>query len=149
MGITEYLPIAKKARQRAAGRERSRPLFPGYLFCHIDLKNSPKLYQIPGFTRILGTGSRPIEICENEIQVIRSLIEASVSVDSSSPLVAGDHISVTAGPFVGFSGVVVQTATLKKIVVSLPLLKRRIAVTVPIDWIIPCKDHANLNGALN
>jgi transcription antitermination factor NusG len=136
MGVPDYLPLHKRSRDGKLGQQR--PLFPGYLFCYIDLDRAPKLYQIPGYNRILGAGKHPIQIEDSEIELVRSLVDASVRIEPCPHVITGGQITVTAGPFGGARGVVLQARGLRKVIVSLPLLGRSIAVTVPVAWVIPC-----------
>jgi transcription antitermination factor NusG len=144
MQVEAFLPLQKaSAHSRKAKHSVARPLFPGYLFCHVNLDRAPKFYQIPGFRRIVGFGKHPTRIETSEIEIVRSVVEKSVSVEPCPHFGIGDQIKITAGPFVGLPGTVLQTHTLKKLVISLPLLKRSIAVTVPHDWVVPCQTETD------
>lgn len=138
MQVHDYLPLQKcPVGPRSSKRIRQQPLFPGYVFCHLDLSRSPKLYQIPGFIRIVGVGKRPIHLDDSEIETIRCLVEGSVFIEPCRHYSIGDKVTLTSGPFVGVRGIVLQTRGLRTVVVSLPLLMRSIAVTVPQDWVMP------------
>jgi transcription antitermination factor NusG len=140
LGIPGYLPLCAQHPDRHIGRRRQdSPLFPGYLFCNTDLRTCPKLYQIPGFIRIVGAGKRPLSIDDSEIEIIQSVLKSAVRIDPDPHLYPGDTVVLSAGPFVGVSGVFSHTRGLKSVVVSLPLLNRSLEVTVPPNWVVPSR----------
>src|ERR1700719_5279839 len=70
-----FLPLYK-SRNRWSDRwkEITRPLFPGYLFCQLDLINRAPILTIPGVIRIVGTARNPVAIDETEIASIQSAV---------------------------------------------------------------------------
>jgi len=47
------------------------PLFPGYLFIHMEWRTGPRLYKVPGILEVLGSGGTPLPVTELEIDAIR------------------------------------------------------------------------------
>lgn len=129
-GIQEYLPHNLQ-REPSRRKSRQQPLFPGYVFCRINLASGPKLYKIRYVVRIAGNGKQPTPIDDIEIDSIRKLLISTKPVESMPSLVAGDRITVTQGPFAGISGVLLTVENIHKLVVCLPLLNRSVAVTLP------------------
>jgi transcription antitermination factor NusG len=120
---------------RAAWTERA--LFPGYLFCKIDLARGPRLYTIPGVRSIVGSGRLPISISDNEIQSIRQLIDSQLQLSPHPFLIVGQEVLVTHGPLRGIIGTYKSTDTSGHLLVSFPLLKRCIDVSVERSWVAP------------
>ena len=136
LGIEEYLPIRRgqKFSQRNKFNE-GLPLFPGYVFSFLDLNGGPKLYSVPGVLRILGYGGRAVPIEHDEMATVRALVESPLRVEATSYFQPGEQICLIAGPLKGVSGTFLHTGKGDKLVVSLPLLKRSLAVTVLPDWV--------------
>jgi len=135
-GVREYVPIQRTARRSSRSKfKEGRPLFPGYVFSFLNLQTGPKLYGIQGVMQIVGYGGRPMPIEEQEIAMVRSIADSCLPIEPVSSYQFGDKIRLITGPLAGVSGVFIRTATGNKLVVSLPLLQRSLAVTVESDWV--------------
>jgi transcription antitermination factor NusG len=141
--ITEYVPIHVRDKPRPARSREDKPLFPGYVFCRLDLHLGPKLYTIPGVRRIVGYGPRPIPIPDAEIEAIKKLTSARLPIQTTALLVAGDQVTVTNGPFKGMVGIILTANNMHKFVVQLPLLNRSVAVVLPNESLVghPRQDY--------
>jgi transcriptional antiterminator NusG len=137
MGIKEYVPMCSCPPLKVhRGKEGLQTLFPGYVFCSMNLTHGPRLYSIPGIIRIVGTGKTPIPIEDAEIESLRSIVNHSGLVEPWPYLAPGNMIRLIAGPFVGRAGVVVRSGSTRKLVVSLSLLQRSLAITIPPEWVV-------------
>lgn len=137
LGIEEYLPIHRVGAP-VSQRNKFRngpPLFPGYIFSFLDLHAGPRIYSIPGIIRILGYGGQATPIEDHEIAVVRSIAESPLAVEPIPYFQTGEKICLIAGPLKGVSGTFLRSAKGNQIVVSLPLLKRSLAVTVLSEWV--------------
>lgn len=136
LGVEEYLPVQRgqKIPQRNKFNE-GLPLFPGYVFSHLRLSTGPRLYSIPGVLRVVGHGGYPVPIEDDELAMIRAIADSSLPVEVTSCFQPGEKICLVAGPLKGVSGTFLHAAKGDKLVVSLPLLKRSLAVTVLPDWV--------------
>jgi transcription termination/antitermination protein NusG len=130
-GYQAFLPTY---RHRAKYRKTFElPLFPGYVFCRIDVSAPLPVMTTPGVFSIVGNGPEPEAISEEEVQAVRRLI-ASGSTPVPWPYVmAGQEVSVESGPLQGVQGVVVDASNEKWLVVSVDLLRRSIAVKLERD----------------
>jgi transcriptional antiterminator RfaH len=136
IGVEEFLPINKSAPVSRRNRFASGPpLFPGYVFPHLDLHSGPRLYNIPGIIRILGHGGQAIPIEDSEIAMVRSIADSPLAVESIPYFQSGEKIRLTAGPLCGVAGTFLSSSKGNKLVVSLPLLMRSLAVTVLSEWV--------------
>src|SRR6266478_4809097 len=77
-GFEHLLPLYTVKRQRSdrvVGIQL--PLFPGYLFCRLDLTSRLlPLFTTPGVMRLLGVGQTPMPVDESEIEAIQSVLKA-------------------------------------------------------------------------
>jgi transcription antitermination factor NusG len=137
LGIEEYLPVAN-AREISPRNKfpTGPPLFPGYVFSFLNLVTGPRLYNVPGVLRILGYGKQPTHIEDEEIMMVRSIVNSSLPTEPVPYLRYGDKVCLINGPLAGVSGTFVRSLNGNKLVVSLPLLQRSIAVTLPCDSVI-------------
>lgn len=134
MGVEEFLPIHYSAEEVSRNRRRP-PLFPGYVFCHLDLNTGPRLYSVAGVIRILGYAKRPAPIEDSEIEMVRRIVKSPLPVKSHPYLHPGDMIHLVDGPLAGVEGTVLKLGKKNQLVVSLPLLRRSLAVTVRSEWV--------------
>lgn len=136
LGVDGYLPINSTSvipkRNKFAG---GLPLFPGYVFARMDLVSGPRLYTISGLVRVLGNGANPTPIDDEEVEAIRTIVCSRLPIESTPYLVAGERIILTDGPLRGVRGCFMNTKRGGQLIVSLPLLHRSLAVTVPSDWV--------------
>jgi transcription antitermination factor NusG len=116
-----------------------KPLFPGYLFCNLDLKHGPKLYQLPGIIRFVSSGKLPSQVGEDEIESIRRISDSNMPVSPCPFLVDGDEVVVIEGPLKGIAGIYVQAEKMGNLVVSLHLLGRSIRVRFDSQWVKPLR----------
>ncbi len=139
LGVEEYLPIHRASRNKSPRNKFSGgpPLFPGYLFTFLKLHSGPKLYSIPGVIRIVGHGGNATPIEDHEIAVVRTITDAPLPVEPIPYIHTGERICLTAGPLKGMCGTFLRCTKGSRLVVSLPLLKRSLAVTVLAEWVAP------------
>src|SRR6266566_5307735 len=75
-GFENLLPVYKVRRHRFDRTLAIElPLFPGYLFCRLDLnRRLLPLFTTPGVVKILGAGNRPMPVDDSEIDAIRAVV---------------------------------------------------------------------------
>ena len=135
--IEVFLPTYRAPSKR---RDRSvvlnRPLFPGYLFVHIDPRGPERVQVLraPGTVRIVGFGEEPSPVPDGTIESIRILVGDGDGPARPHPLLrVGKRVEVVGGPFAGARGVLSEADSHRKphLVVEVNFLGR--AVSVPID----------------
>src|SRR2546425_9462678 len=99
-GFEQLLPLYSAKRQlsdRTIGIQL--PLFPGYLFCRLDLTTRLlPLFTTPGVLRLLGAGPVPIPVDDSEIDAIRAILKAGHPVRPWPIPKEGDRVRIGAGP---------------------------------------------------
>jgi transcription antitermination factor NusG len=134
----EFLPLYR-SRRRWSDRVKDvdLPLFPGYLFCRLDLNldNRMPLLTTPGFLYIVGSGKTPEPVDESEISAIQSIPLSGLPYSVWPSLVIGQKVRLEAGPLCGLEGVLTRIRNQHKIYVSVTLLQRSVSVEVNYDWI--------------
>ena len=135
-GFECYLPVSKSSRKWSdRTKEIDVPLFPGYLFCRMNPNDRLPVLITPGVVQIVGTGKTPIPIEEQEIAAIQRVGSSGLSTMPWPYLQVGQMARIEEGPLQGMSGIVVRIKSGLKLVLSVQLLQRSIAVEIDRSWI--------------
>ena len=137
-GFEEFLPLYQ-SRRRWSDRFKSVevPLFPGYVFCRLNPEFRLPLLTIPGVMSFVGIGKIPVSIDEAEIDAIRTAIGAGLAAEPYPFLEVGQQVRVAEGPLAGLEGLLVEVRKQQRLVVSVSLLKRSVAVEIDRHWVRP------------
>ncbi len=130
-GYEPFVPMYQ-ARKRWSDRIKvvDAPLFPGYLFCRLDVNNRLPILTTPGVIQIIGFNRVPVPVDEAEISAIQSLVASGLPSQPWPFLHAGDRVQIDAGPLRGLEGVLVELRGARRLVVSVTLLQRSVAVEI-------------------
>lgn len=135
-GFEEFVPTYRSKRQWSDRvRMIDLPLFPGYLFCRLDLNRRLPLLTTPGFLYLVGKGRTPEPVDEREIAAIQSVVRAGVQAFPWPAVVVGQKVRLERGPLRGVEGVVAKIADQQRIFVNVTLLQRSVSVGVDPGWI--------------
>lgn len=113
------------------------PLFPGYVFCRLDPLVRLPVLTTPGVLSIVGLGKRPIAISENQIDDVRRIVQSTTSAEPWPYLECGDCVTVSDGPLRGIEGILVLVKNSCRVVISITLLQRSVAVEVDRGAVLP------------
>ena len=135
-GYECYLPLARSRRLWSDRvKELEVPLFPGYLFCRFDPYHRLPVLKTLGVLQIVGAGKIPIPVDETEINAIQQLGRSGVPAQPWPFLEVGDVARIQCGPLRGLTGIVVGVKSELKLVLSVTLLQRSVAVEVERNWL--------------
>jgi len=135
-GYECFLPISKYMRRWSDRmKEVEVPLFPGYLFCRMNVHNRLPVLMTPGVMQIVGVGKTPIPVGEEEIAAIQRAGRSGLATMPWPYLQVGHVARIEEGPLRGMSGIVVRIKSGLKLVLSVNLLQRSIAVEIDRSWI--------------
>ncbi len=134
-GFEQFLPLYQ-CRRRWSDRFKAveLPLFPGYVFCRLDPKDRLPLLTIPGVQHFVGIGKVPLPIDEAEIASIKAAISSGMRAEPWPFLSAGQRVRIEEGPLAGLEGILVKERGKHRVIVSVNLLRRSVAVEVDRDW---------------
>jgi transcription antitermination factor NusG len=137
-GYETFLPLYQCRRQWThRAKTLSLPLFPGYIFCRFDIRNRLPLLMTPGVFNVVGTGKTPVPVGTDEITAIERVIKSGVSVHPWPSLGVGQKVQIEYGPLRGLDGVILAVKRHYRLVISVTLLQRSIAVDLNPDWLSP------------
>ena len=137
-GFEEFLPLYQ-CRRRWSDRMKSMelPLFPGYVFCRIDPLIRLPILTVPGVLHFVGIGRIPAPIDDAEMAAIQCAVRSGLRVEPSAYLEIGQRVRLEEGPLAGLEGILIEIRKQYRVVVSLSLLKRSVAVEIERHWVTP------------
>jgi len=97
--------------------------------------NRLPVLQTPGVIQIVGVGKSPIPVEEEEISAIQRAEKSGLSVMPWPYLKVGHVARIEDGPLSGLTGIVVKIKSGLKLVLSVTLLQRSVAVEVDRHWL--------------
>ena len=118
----------------------SLPLFPGYTFCRFNIDSRLPILVTPGVMTILGVGRVPAPVDESEITTIQHVLDSHARTEPCEYLTAGRRVRVESGPLQGLEGIILRTKDTDRLVVSVHLLMRSVAVDIDRMSVSPLPD---------
>jgi transcription termination/antitermination protein NusG len=145
--IEQFLPTVTRLSQwKDRKKEIEFPLFPGYCFARFSLDNRVAVLQSPGVVNIVGA-LRPEPIPELEIESLRIVMNNRTKYELYPYLKEGSLVEVTKGPMQGVKGVFVKHARPHRLILSITLIQRAVAVEVDASSVAPINVIADIGQA--
>lgn len=129
-----FLPTYEKL-QVWKNRQRVKtilPVFPTYLFVHIDQPERAQVLQTPGVLYIVGNGRNSIPVDDAEIEFLRSGF-CGKKVEPYLELLVGEKVRIKTGVMQGIEGTLVRKSSNLRFVLTLNLINQHAAVEVDAD----------------
>jgi transcription antitermination factor NusG len=142
LGYEWFLPLCKD-RKRWSDRVKQveLPLFPGYLFCRFDVQSRLPILKTPGVVQIVGYNRQPVPVDESEIAAIQTLVSSGVPNQPCSFVEIGDRVQIDSGPLRGLEGILIESRGRHKLVLSVTLLQRSVAVEIDSMSVTPISSN--------
>ncbi len=132
--IDTYLPIREVTnRWKDRNKKVKLPLFPGYVFVNLDLKDKMNVLSTKGVVRILGVNGDPTPIPEQQINSIKTLLESELRYDPYEYLTEGSKVEVINGPLMGTQGIIAERRGQYRLILSVDLIQRAVSVEVDVN----------------
>ncbi len=141
-GCDEFLPLYR-AKRRWSDRikEVQSPLFPGYVFCRLDLNKRLPVLTTPDVHSIVGNGKIPIPLEEREIENLKLIASSELQAEPWPYLRVGERIRIEQGSLAGLEGILLALKKPFRLVVSVTLLQRSVAVEIDETWASPAGER--------
>lgn len=137
-GFESFLPVHRSRRRWSDRiREIELPLFPGYLFCRFDPLARMPILVVPGVVQIVGIGKTPVPIDDVEIAAIQTAIHSDLPRECWPFQQIGERVRVECGPLRGVEGILLNIKGSHRLILSVTLLQRSVAVEVDEAWVTP------------
>lgn len=118
-------------------REVSAPLFPGYIFCRFEVQKRLPVLLTPGVIGVVSRGRIPIPVEESEIAAIQTVVASGMHAEPWPYLEIGQRIRIEKDALAGLEGILVQFKGNHRIVVSVSLLQRSVALEIDRSNVTP------------
>jgi len=127
--VEHFLPVYESVRRWKDRRVPLQlPLFPGYVFVRLALRDRLRVLAVPGVARLVGFDGRPTVVPAEDIEAIRACLEGKRDVQPHPYVQCGQRVRVLRGPLAGFSGIVLRQRNRTRFVVSFDVLERSVSV---------------------
>jgi transcription antitermination factor NusG len=136
-GIEPLLPTVKRLSQwKDRKKEIEVPLFSGYCFVRFaQLENTP-VQKIVGVVEIVGSGSRPEPIPEEEINGLRRLMTSVLPYDPHPYLHEGMKVEVVRGPLQGTYGILLRNEKRHRLVIGVRVIQQAAVVEIDVNDVV-------------
>jgi transcription antitermination factor NusG len=128
----EMLPLYTK---RTRSRVTELPLFPGYVFCRFDAKDRLPILTVPGVVNIVSLAGTPVPVDESEMEALQRMIQYGLSREVWPSIPPGSRVTISRGPMKGVEGVVIKHRNGLRVIITVTLLQRNVAVELDRDWV--------------
>jgi len=135
-----FLPLYDTIRKWKNGRFHVQlPLFPGYLFVRIALRDRLNVLQVPGVVNLVGFNGVPAPLPHADIETLRDALSKGAQAKPHPYLNVGSRVRIRSGPLEGMQGILLRKKGYLRVVVSVDLIMRSIAVDVDTTEVEPIK----------
>jgi transcription antitermination factor NusG len=136
--IEHFLPLYESMRRWKDRRVRLKlPLFPGYIFVRIPLRERLGVLETPGVACLVGFNGKPAAIGDEELESLRCAVSQSLQLEPHPYLTIGQRVRISAGPLIGRDGILMRRKTSWHVVLSMDLLQRSILVQIDSSSLEP------------
>lgn len=148
-GYEILLPVYR-CRRRWSDRMKDveLPLFPGYLFCRFDVNDRLPILTTPGIIQVVGFGKTPVPVEDSEIVAIQRATRSDLTREPWPYLQIGEKVRVDRGALQGVEGILLSVKGGHRLVLSITLLQRSVAIEVNSSWVAPVSQQgSSLKGS--
>ena len=129
--IEKFLPLYRSLHRWKDRRKLvDLALFPSYVFVRIEARDKLRVLQVPGVVSLVTFNGQLAALPEQEINALRSGLDRGVYAEPCPYLRVGRRVRVAAGPLAGAEGILVKKKEKCRVVISLDVLMRSVAVEV-------------------
>jgi transcription termination/antitermination protein NusG len=134
-----YEPFCPTYPERRRYSDRMKVIenvaFPGYLFCRFDPHKKIPVISSPAIEYIVGTRGMPEPIPDHQIASIRRALEAGARPAPYFRI--GQRVRVEYGALAGIEGVLARDASTGRLIISIDLLQRSVALQIDEHQVRP------------
>ncbi|HKW61700.1 MAG TPA: UpxY family transcription antiterminator [Candidatus Acidoferrum sp.] len=130
-GVEHFLPLYRSRRNWKDRRVfLDLPLFPGYVFAHFEWTARVHVLQARGVVRLVGSKGHPSPLAKPEIEALRAGVRGGLRLEPHSYLPAGTRVRILHGPLAGMTGILARKKNSFRVVLSVDLIARSVALEV-------------------
>lgn len=137
-GYQTFLPTYKtKKRWSNKVKEVNAPLFPGYVFCQFNPQQRLPILVTPGVISVVGRGRIPVPVDDSEMAAVQKVVSCGLYAEPWPYLELGQKIRIESEPLQGLEGILLSFKGNRRIVVSVSLLRRSVALEIDRSSVRP------------
>ena len=126
-----FLPLYRSVRRwKDRRKEVDLVLFPGYVFVRMAIERRLQVLQLPGVVRLVSFNGQPAALPAEEIEALQERLASGARVEPHPYLRVGRRVRVRSGAMEGLEGIVVRRKDSCRVVFSIDLIRRSVAVEV-------------------
>jgi transcription antitermination factor NusG len=130
-GIDHFLPLYRSWHTWKDRRKQVElALFPSYVFVNICMQARLRVLQLEGVVHIVTFNGQPAALPQPEIDALRNGLTQRIYAEPHPYLTAGRRVRVCRGPLLGTEGILIRWKDKFRVVISLDVLMRSVAVEV-------------------
>jgi transcription antitermination factor NusG len=142
-GFEALLPVYKSTRKWSdRTKQIDAPVFPGYVFAHFPYDDRVRVLRIPAVRSIVSFNGKPAVLAPGELTDIRAAVESKLPLRPWPFLKQGDRVRIERGPLKGLEATLIQEKDCLRLVISVEILQRAVAVEISPDMIVPLRTRA-------
>ena len=136
--IEAFLPLYKTQRlwKNGCRMNLELPLFPSYVFVRVPARERVRVLEVPGVLSLVSTAGKPVPLPESEIEALRSSLPF-IKCEPHPYLKVGKLVRIKSGSLEGMEGILLRKKGLLRVVISLDLIMKSVAVEVDADNVEP------------
>jgi transcription antitermination factor NusG len=136
--VQHFLPVYESVRQWKDRRMKLElPLFPGYVFVRLALRDRLRVLQVPGVARLVGFNGVPTSLPDDEIESLRLALAEGLRAEPHPYLKVGRRVRITRGPLAGREGLLKRWKGDLRVVLSIESIQRSISIEVDASSVMP------------
>lgn len=129
--IETFLPLYRSwHRWKDRRKQVELALFPSYVFVRIEEQQKLPVLKVPGAVQVVSFNGKMAALPEREIEALRNALENEIYAEPCPYLKVGRKVRVVRGPMEGAEGVLSRKKDKCRVVISVDVLMRSVAVEV-------------------
>jgi len=132
-GITTFLPLVREVhRWRDRRKTVELPLFSSYVFVKLAMtaQERARVFRVDGILGFVGIRGEGTPIPNEEIETVQALLSHKVPSTPHQFLKVGQRVRIRGGALDGLEGIFLSTNAEDKVVVSVNVIQRSLAVRI-------------------
>ncbi len=138
IGVEYYLPLKKTLKQWSDRKKYVFvPIINSYIFVKVKKEQLYDLIAVEGITRYISFSGRPVEVRQQEIDVLKLFLESGTEVEflDGEPK-KGKLVKFTSGIFKDYKGKILKVNRKNQLVVEIESLGKSLIVNIELENII-------------
>jgi transcription antitermination factor NusG len=136
--VDHFLPLYSSVRRWKDRRvQLDLPLFPGYVFVRLALRERLRVLQVPSIARLVGFGGLPVALSEAEIKMLNQTSSHFALAEPHPYLTVGKRVRIIRGAFEGLEGLLLKRKKGFRVVLSINSIARSVIADVDLTDVMP------------